>query len=337
MDNNIATRSARDGVGAGMKAWSRVFVILLLLTYVGVSGQYANSAAGLEGRVEGREEPVTGGHGCTSEDGSAENPEGWEKLGNEEAFPPVESARTTDTAITNTLDALGYPLGDVTDRAIKKIAGYTDVDLSGEILKELGFVPATPEWETYEPERKLEIAYRSAETSRKGGGDNLLGRVVRELAKIYESVENDDNLKIFFAIPYNSSIQFAKVELSTSPTIPLPAVITKAINAIAGYCRGGVLGGVRGILVDHLNLKQDVANAILASSKSNIEALHNGFSVLEPLARNERMEEIIEILQKNYDSARRDDFFNLVMENKLRVFDVPEPEGQRPLYPSLAQ
>jgi len=184
-------------------------------------------------------------------------------------------------------------------------------DHADQMLREYGYKPANEaNWKQYPVIRKLEAGYLAARTNNSPeSGDYFLALLAQDMARRYQSVRVDENLKPYLKMKVSpDGLTFSPPTTPHDPaTAVLPEPARKAVQSLAKFCDGNALGGARGFLTNYLGLSEDDAYGILRSSSTNEEAIQRGMaaSVKQhgPVELKARLNQSVAELDRVFDGA----------------------------------
>ncbi|WP_372364502.1 hypothetical protein [Candidatus Uabimicrobium sp. HlEnr_7] len=195
-------------------------------------------------------------------------------------------------------------------------------------LEKTGYTPLNRKiWDDFPILRKIEAAYISAEITNHGSGKYLLAILSKSLAQNYQNAITENlYLKEYLSIPIPSNTKLAYSNISKETIqqqrAKLPNSIKQAIIVLSQYSNGGAIGGVENILAHYFNLPIEKSYEILSSSNNSREALERGIKAVKPELRNNKISQLVRVVDASYTSARSHtelDFFRVREIDCLRA------------------
>jgi hypothetical protein len=217
--------------------------------------------------------------------------------------------------------ASGAAIDNENKARISAIAEYLEpsTDLISPFLEQAEFKPpvSSDVWRSYPAVRKLEIAYRMAETAKAGHGKELLQAMAYNLALTFDTIRNHDDLKGFFP-PDGEPPPLKFARGPPRPNAPkLSPELRHVISILAEYGEHAPAGGPQHILTEHFGLTFDAAYDLLNSSSSTQEAIVRGFA---EVPENERIVKL-----KKLGNALAQDFDSILHDSRLKAFFAANP------------
>jgi hypothetical protein len=220
--------------------------------------------------------------------------------------------------LSNSLKGFGQPQ-DIKDAifSISKITGSSSTDNTDLLLEKTGFkIPKSlsSSWDNFPAYRKIETAYWSAESNKRG--KKFIALLAKNLSKEFESIPYEKPLKKFLNLnvsPQEKLFVSSLTSLDLPPTVPPD--IASSIVSIVKYTDAKALGGTTSILKYYFNLSDDVVYDILRKSATNYDALLSGIEKASvPPSQKERLKKIVTDLRENFESANFDKKLEEIIE-----------------------